>query len=52
MTRLQNAAIGLATIVCTSTFLTVATPVSAGQGQAKGHAKNAEKHEEHAEQAR
>jgi hypothetical protein len=46
MTRLRNAAIGLATIVCTSTFLTVATPVSAGQGKAKGHAKQAEKHEQ------
>ena len=49
MTRLQNAAIGLATIVCTSTFLTVATPVDAGQGKAKGHAKHEEKHDEHAE---
>ena len=49
MTRIQNAVIGLATIMCTSTFLTVATPVSASQGQAKGHEKNAEKHEEHAD---
>jgi hypothetical protein len=49
MTRIQNAAIGLATIVCTSTFLTFATPVSAGQGKAKGHEKHADKHEEHAD---
>jgi hypothetical protein len=49
MTRIQTAAVGLATIVCTSTFLTLATPVSAGQGEAKGHAKQAEKHEDHAE---
>jgi len=49
MTRLQNAAIGLATVVCTSTFLTIAMPVSAGQGKAKGHAKHAEKHEDKAE---
>jgi len=49
MTRIQNAAIGLATIVCTSTFLSVATPVSAGQGKAKGHAKPTENHEERAE---
>jgi len=49
MTRIQNAAIGLAAVVCTTTFLTIATPVSAGQGKAKGHAKHAEKDEDKAE---
>jgi hypothetical protein len=49
MTRIQNAAIGLAAVVCTTTFLTIATPVSAGQGKAKGHAKHGEKNEDKAE---
>ena len=46
MTRILNAAIGLATILCTSMFLTFAAPASADQGKAKGHAKHAEKREQ------